>query len=100
MEVLLLKPNIAPFENDRQANRDKISENGEYIEIFVDSSIETCEKRDVKGLYKLARDGVIKEFTGISSPFEVPSKCELVLDGSLPLEQNVNKIVNILETRS
>ena len=91
--------NIAPFEKDRQVNRDLIAGNGEYIEIFVDSSIETCEKRDVKGLYKLARDGVIKEFTGISSPFEVPSKCELVLDGSLPLEQNVNKIVKYLRDK-
>lgn len=91
--------NIAPFEKDRQVNRDLIAGNGEYIEIFVDSSIETCEKRDVKGLYQLARDGVIKEFTGISSPFEVPSKCELVLDGSLPLEQNVNKIVKYLRDK-
>jgi len=91
--------NIAPFEKDRQVNRDLIEGNGEYIEIFVDSPLETCEKRDVKGLYKLARDGVIKEFTGISSPFEVPSKCELVLDGSLPLEQNVNKIVKYLRDK-
>jgi sulfate adenylyltransferase len=88
--------NIAPFENDRLANRDLISENGEYIEIFVNSPISTCEKRDVKGLYKLARDGVIKEFTGISSPFELPSKCELILDGLLPLEQNVDNIVKYL----
>ena len=67
--------------------------------VHVNCSVEKCEERDVKGLYKLARDGVIKEFTGISSPFEVPSKCELVLDGSLPLEQNVNKIVKYLRDK-
>ena len=65
----------------------------DFHEVYINTPLEICEKRDVKGLYKLARDGVIKEFTGISSPFEVPSKCEIVLDGSLPLEQNVNKIV-------
>ncbi len=91
--------NIAPYEKDRNINRDKISSNGEYIEIFVNSSIEECEKRDVKGLYKLAREGVIKEFTGISDPFEIPENCELVLNGSESIEKNVNKIINYLQNR-
>ena len=91
--------NIAPFENDRQFNRDVIDANGEYIEIFVNSSISTCEERDVKGLYKLARDGIIKEFTGITSPFEFPRKCELILDGAEEIEKNVTNIINYLKEK-
>ena len=91
--------NIAPYKKDRNINRDRISSNGEYIEIFVNSSLEECEKRDVKGLYKLAREGVIKEFTGISDPFEIPKNCELVLNGSESIEKNVNKIINYLQNR-
>lgn len=96
---VVIAANIAPFENDRKVNRDVVSANGEYIEVYVNSSIETCEERDVKGLYKLARKGIVKEFTGISSPFEVPKDCELELDGSLPIEQNVNKIIKYLRDK-
>jgi sulfate adenylyltransferase len=91
--------NIAPFENDRHANRDMISAHGEYIEIFVDCSVENCEKRDVKGLYALARKGVIKEFTGISSPFEIPINCEITLDGSNPIEDSVKCVIDYLEEK-
>ena len=94
---VVIAANIAPFEKDRKVNRDVISANGEYIEVYVNSSLETCEKRDAKGLYKLARKGIVKEFTGISSPFEAPKDCELELDGSLPIEQNVNKIMQLIK---
>ena len=90
--------NIAPFEEDRKYNRDLITSNGgKYIEIFVDSSIETCEKRDVKGLYALAKKGVVKEFTGISSPFEKPKDAEIVLDGNNTLEKNVDIVIQYLD---
>ena len=73
-----------------------ISANGEYIEIFVDTPIDVCEKRDVKGLYKMARNGVIKEFTGISSPFQNPENAELVLDGAETIETNVDIVIQYL----
>ena len=88
--------NIAPYEEDRQYNRESISSNGNYIEVFVDTSVEECEKRDVKGLYKLARQGIIKQFTGISDPFEKPENAEIVLNGTDSVEYSVNKIINYL----
>ena len=92
--------NIAPFANDREFNKENISKNGHYIEIFVDTSIEDCEKRDVKGLYKLAREGIIKEFTGISSPFENPENPDITLLGSNTIEENVNKVINYLKDKN
>jgi sulfate adenylyltransferase len=71
---------IAPYESDRRANRDRIEEYGGYIEVFVDTPIEECEKRDVKGLYAKARAGIIKGFTGIDDPYEAPTNAEIVSD--------------------
>lgn len=73
---------IAPYESDRRVNRDLISKLGGFIEIYVNTSLEKCEERDVKGLYELARKGVIKEFTGISDPYEVPGDAEIVVNSS------------------
>ena len=73
---------IAPYNVDRKANRDLISKLGGYIEVYVNTSLEKCEERDVKGLYELARKGVIKEFTGISDPYEEPSNAEIVINSS------------------
>ena len=90
--------NIAPYEYDRKVNRESVEKNGGiYIEIFVNSSLDTCEKRDVKGLYKLAREGIVKEFTGISSPFENPINPEITLQGELSLETNVQKVIQYLK---
>ena len=71
---------IAPYEKDRLINRNLISTYGGYIEIFVNTSLKKCEERDSKGLYKLARKGIIKEFTGISDPYEIPKNAEIVID--------------------
>ncbi|MCF7801132.1 MAG: bifunctional sulfate adenylyltransferase/adenylylsulfate kinase [Candidatus Marinimicrobia bacterium] len=71
---------IAPYEEDRRLNRELISHYGGYIEIFVNTPLEECEKRDVKGLYAKARKGLIKEFTGISDPYEEPENPEMVVD--------------------
>ena len=71
---------IAPYTATRRAVREMIEAYGAFIETHVATSVEECEKRDRKGLYKLAREGKIKEFTGISDPYEVPTRAELVID--------------------
>ncbi len=70
---------ISPYKADRDKVR-AILAPGEYVEIYVNASLETCEKRDPKGLYKKARAGELKNFTGIDDPYEAPEKPELVLD--------------------
>jgi sulfate adenylyltransferase len=71
---------IAPYTATRRAVREMIESFGAFIEVHVATSIEECERRDRKGLYKLAREGKIKEFTGISDPYEAPTQAELVVD--------------------
>lgn len=71
---------IAPYTATRRAVREMIEAYGAFIEVHVATSIEECERRDRKGLYKLAREGKIKEFTGISDPYEAPTKAELVVN--------------------
>ena len=71
---------IAPYTATRRTVREMIEEYGAFIEVHVATSVEECERRDRKGLYKLAREGKIKEFTGISDPYEVPEKAELAVD--------------------
>ena len=70
---------ISPFKVNRTAAKEIISDN-DFIEVFIDSSIEKCEERDVKGLYRKARSGEIKDFTGISSPYEAPQKPDIHVD--------------------
>ena len=92
---------IAPYQIDRKINRELISNYGNYFEIYVNTSIEKCEERDSKGLYKLAREGKITEFTGISDPYEKPINPELVInsDGSNTPENLVDKIFENLVER-
>jgi len=73
---------IAPYRIDRRFNRDMIGPLGGYIEIFVNTPLEVCESRDVKGLYAKARQGLIKQFTGIDDPYEEPENAEIVIDSS------------------
>ncbi len=75
--VVICAP-IAPYEEDRAINRRRIEREGGYIEVFVDAPIEVCERRDIKGLYAKARAGMIKGFTGIDDPYEVPGTPEVV----------------------
>ncbi len=77
--VVTLTAFISPYRADRDQVREIMPE-GSFIEVFVNASLETCEKRDPKGLYKKARAGEIKGFTGIDAPYEEPEKAELVLD--------------------
>jgi len=71
---------IAPYASTRRKVRDMIEPNGGYLEVHVSTSLEECERRDRKGLYKLAREGKIKEFTGISDPYEAPENPEARID--------------------
>jgi sulfate adenylyltransferase len=80
---IVLVANIAPYEADRAYNRSLISGFGTYLEVFVDTSLETCESRDVKGLYAAARAGKIQQFTGISDPFERPTKAHVIHESDL-----------------
>src|SRR6266446_5386869 len=69
---------ISPYRRDRDAIRTRLKP-GDFVEVFVDAPLEVCEKRDPKGLYKKARAGEIKQFTGIDSPYEAPEKAEIVI---------------------
>lgn len=93
---ICLCANIAPYEQDRKINRSLISKYGSYFEVFVDTPLNVCEQRDAKGLYKLAREGKIQEFTGISDPFESPSENVIVLDGTKKIEILLDELLSIL----
>ena len=88
---------IAPYQADRQYNRHLISKRGDYIEVYVATSLEVCEERDVKQLYAKAREGIIPSFTGISDPYEVPENPEIVIDTEgISIEQGINVITHYL----
>lgn len=90
---------ISPYRADRDAVR-ALLQPGEFIEVLVDASVETCEARDPKGLYKKARAGEIKNFTGISDPYEAPANPELVLDSnSKGIEELTNEILAYLDSK-
>ncbi len=92
--LIVLTSFISPYRSDRRSAREIIGE-GNFIEIYVSTPLEECEKRDVKGLYKKARNGEIPNFTGISSPFETPENAEVVIDTSKhSLEESVDLILN------
>lgn len=87
---------ISPFRADRERVRGMMM-HGEFIEIYCQCGVEVCETRDVKGLYKRARSGEVKDFTGISSPYETPTKPEIVVDtATQPLEDCVNQVLDYL----
>ena len=98
--LIILTAFISPFREDRIAVRNLISD-GDFIEIYCKASLETCEARDLKGLYKRARLGEIKNYTGINSPYEIPDNPELIIDiDKESLEESVSKIVSFLQTKS
>ena len=90
---------ISPYRSDRDAVRELMAE-GDFVEVYVSADVETCEARDVKGLYRKARAGEIPEFTGISAPYEAPERPELVLDTAVQtLEESVAQLVGHLEEK-
>lgn len=97
--VIALTAFISPFRKDRERVRALVP-HGDFLEIYCRCSLDVCEQRDVKGLYKRARAGEIKDFTGITSPYEEPEDPELVVDcGKLPLEACVVKVLDLLMAR-
>jgi adenylylsulfate kinase len=90
---------ISPYRADRDLVR-AIHEPGRFVEVHVSASVETCESRDVKGLYKKARAGEIPEFTGISAPYEEPLAPELVIEtGGEAVEKSVERLVHHLDEK-
>ena len=97
--LIVMTAFISPFNKDRNEARKLIS-NDDFIEIYCKASLETCEARDVKGLYKRARAGKIKNYTGVDSPYEVPENPELTLDtDNETLNESVSKIYNFLKEK-
>jgi adenylyl-sulfate kinase len=91
---------ISPLASQRQMAR-QLFEQDEFLEVFVDTPLKICEARDAKGLYRKARQGLIPNFTGISSPYEPPKDAEVVLDGARQPADLIETIMNVLiEERS
>ena len=97
--LVVLSAFISPFRADRDMVRE-LMEPGEFIEIYIQASLATCEDRDPKGLYAKARAGAIRHFTGIDSPYEAPEKPEVVLDTEkLSIEESVDVLLDYLKQR-
>lgn len=97
--VIVLTAFISPFRSDRERVRSLVP-HGDFLEIYCNSPLEVCEGRDVKGMYKRARAGEIRDFTGISSPYEAPDAPELAVEtGTLSLEESVDSVMRLLRER-
>jgi sulfate adenylyltransferase len=91
---------IAPFDQAREQVRAGIEEVGDFVLVHVSTSLEECERRDRKGLYAKARQGLIPDFTGISSPYEEPANADLTLDTEkLTVAEAVDRVGQLLESR-
>jgi adenylylsulfate kinase len=92
---------ISPYRADRKRARDIVESSGlDFLEVYVKCPLEVCEKRDPKGLYKKARNGEIKNFTGLDAPYEEPLDCELVLMSSeAPPSDLAAKVVELLKQK-
>ncbi len=98
--IIVLTAFVSPFRADRNKARELVEE-GDFIEIYCAAGLKICEDRDTKGLYAKARSGEVKDFTGISSPYEEPKDAEMKIDtGSLDLDQCVQEIINQLSKRN
>ena len=93
--LIVITALVSPFEADRQRAR-SIFDDGDFIEVFVDTPVDVCISRDPKGLYKKAKDGQIPNFTGVGQDYERPSQPELALDGTADVEENTKAIVERL----
>lgn len=97
--IITIAAFISPTEEIRQMAQEIIGKD-DFKEIYISTPLEECERRDVKGLYARARRGVVKNFTGISAPFEAPAHPALTLDTSrLPLEESVKRLLEFLEVK-
>ena len=97
--LIVIASFISPYREDRQAAREIIGAEN-FREIHVSTSLSACEQRDVKGLYRKAREGLIAEFTGISSPYEAPLSPDLSLDTAvLSIDQAVAQMLELIKDR-
>lgn len=97
--TIVLTAFISPFRSERQRVRDLVEE-GEFIEVFVDTPLEVCESRDPKGLYKKARAGEIPDFTGIDSPYEAPEAPEIhIRNDGISIEEAAQQVVDYLKKK-
>ena len=98
--IIVLTAFVSPFRNDRNNARALVGKN-DFIEIYCSADLRICEARDPKGLYAKAREGIIKDFTGISSPYEEPKSPELLIDtGNIKIEECVDKVIELLVSKS
>ena len=98
--LITLTAFISPYKEDRGYVRNLLP-HGDFLEIYCKCDLEICESRDPKGLYARAKNGEIKNYTGISSPYETPEKPELTIDtGKLSVEESVKQVIRLLESRN
>jgi adenylylsulfate kinase len=94
--LVVLSAFISPYRAQRQAIKDSLPD-GKFLEIYIATSLDVCEQRDVKGLYQKARRGEISHFTGISDPYEAPEQADLIIDtAQQSLEQSVDQLIALL----
>ncbi len=97
--IVVLAAFVSPYKKDRE-NIKKIVKECNFVEVFVDTSIEVCEERDVKGLYKKAREGKIKNLTGISAPYERPENPDILIETEkVSIEDAVNKVIDYISPK-
>ncbi|MBI5048277.1 MAG: adenylyl-sulfate kinase [Deltaproteobacteria bacterium] len=97
--IITITAFISPYRQDRE-NARKLQKEDEFIEVYVKCPIEVCEQRDTKGLYKKARAGEVKEFTGISAPYEEPLNPEMIVNTSeMSVEESTRAIISYLEKK-
>ena len=97
--IITITAFISPYRQDRDNVR-KLLKDGEFVEVYIKCPIDVCEQRDTKGLYKKARAGEVKEFTGISAPYEEPLNPELTIDTStMTVDESTRAIVQYLEQK-
>ena len=97
--LVIISAFISPFHADREMVKEIVGED-RFTEIFVNCPLEVCEKRDTKGLYKKARQGFIRDFTGIDSPYEVPENPDLVVHTHKEsVDESLSKIINHVESK-
>ncbi len=96
--IITLVAMISPYEEGRKMARDILD--GDLIEIYCKASLEVCEERDIKGLYKMARKNEIKNYTGVDSPYEHPRKSELIIDTDKhTVEESIKLVLNLLKNK-
>lgn len=97
--IVVLAAFISPYKEDREYIRSRL-DGDNFLEVWVRCPVEVCEERDPKGLYKKARAGIIKNYTGIDAPYEEPESPDLILDtGDFKLDDCVNKVFELFEKR-